>query len=375
MKTSIAQISKSLKAVRTITWYAIRMFYRDKAAIFFSLFIPLMIMSIFGILNFEGTVEFNLGLVKSKETPVNQGIEKAFSNIEVINLKTGTYNDEIKALEAGEREMVVVLPETQPEITPLGEVKKQLEVEIYYNETQNPASRQTNLTIVNQVLSSVNDQITKAPKLFTFQEKAIGARKLTAVDYLIPGILAMSLMQMNLFGVIGGIVSWREKGILKRLLATPVRPLVIIFSQVFTRLTISLSQSALLLALGIYAFGMHLYGSLFLTLFIALLGGTIFLNIGFAVSGVSNTQNTVVAVANLIMMPQMFLSGVFFQRTALPDVVAKATDFLPLTYLADGMRAVMIDGASVSGISTQLYGLLIWVVVSFFLAVKFFRWE
>ncbi len=368
MKNSYKHLLKSAKAIKTITWYAVKMFYRDKAAIFFSLFIPVTIMSVFGILNFEQAIQFNLGIIKKTETELNQNIIKSFDSIEVVNLNVGSYEEEIAALRKGDREMVLILPDT---ITP----NTKNEITIFYNEAQNPTSRQTNLTIVSQVFNSINDSLTNSPKIFELKEEPIETKNLTAIDYVIPGIIAMSLMQMNLFGVIGGIVAWRDKGILKRLLATPVKPSVILFSQVATRLSISLMQSSLLLAIGIFVFGMNLSGSLLLVLLLAILGGIIFLNIGFTISGISNTQNTVVAVANLVMMPQMFLSGVFFQREALPDLVFRITEFLPLTYLTDAMRAVMIEGANLAAINIQLYGLLFWVLATFFLSVKFFRWE
>jgi ABC-2 type transport system permease protein len=130
-----------------------------------------------------------------------------------------------------------------------------------------------------------------------------------------------------------------------------------------------------LFAVGIYFFKLQVAGSMPLVYFLALLGGVVFLTMGFAVSGFATTQNTVMAVANLIMMPQMFLSGVFFPREALPELMQKITAFFPLTYLSDGMRQVMINGATLYQVRWDLVGLLVWALVVFIAASKFFRWE
>jgi len=69
------------------------------------------------------------------------------------------------------------------------------------------------------------------------------------------------------------------------------------------------------------------------------------------------------------------LSGIFFSRSNLPGFVRAATSVFPLTYLADGLRGVAIDGATMTQIIPELLGLLVWGVVSCALAVRLFRWE
>jgi len=81
------------------------------------------------------------------------------------------------------------------------------------------------------------------------------------------------------------------------------------------------------------------------------------------------------ALSNVVMMPMMFLSGVFFPRDALPDLLKSITQYMPLTYLADGMRKVIVEGSGLIQIQAEIFGLLAWIFISFILAIKFFKWE
>ena len=108
---------------------------------------------------------------------------------------------------------------------------------------------------------------------------------------------------------------------------------------------------------------------------VGILGGIIFLSIGFALSGISKSEDQVAPLANLISLPMMLLSGVFFSRSSLPGFAHVITDFFPLTYLADGLRAIAIEGAGLGDLLPQLTGLAVWCIITVFIAIRAFRWE
>jgi len=110
-------------------------------------------------------------------------------------------------------------------------------------------------------------------------------------------------------------------------------------------------------------------------LMLGLLGAVVFLAMGFALAGISKSEDQVAPLANLITLPMTLLSGIFFSRMHLPRFAHIITDFFPLTYLADGMRSVAIEGAGLAHVAPQVAGLVVWAVVSCAAAVKMFRWE
>jgi ABC-2 type transport system permease protein len=205
--------------------------------------------------------------------------------------------------------------------------------------------------------------------------QSIKSRNLTYIDFLLPGVLSMSIMQMGVFGVAFGFVSLKKRGILRRLWVTPIHPNDFIVAQVITRLIMVMLQTFLMIGIGVYFYHLHFLGSFLDVLVVGTLGAVVFLAIGFALAGISKSEDQVAPMANVIALPMMLLSGIFFSRSNLPGAIHTITGFFPLTYLADGMRSIAIDGASLMQIWPQLVGLAVWSVISVFIAVRMFRWE
>ncbi|MFH2104907.1 MAG: ABC transporter permease [Parcubacteria group bacterium] len=387
-------MNKSIIAIKNITFSAIKMFFRDKQAIFFSLFLPVMIMVIFGFMDFDKMSAVKLSIADEAGNEASGKFVESIEKADVFEISTGSVADEKKLLEAGDRDLLLILPESfgvtkkldtsglpanyqkiAAEMgTEIPATSGPLNIELFYNEGEQEKVA-IGTSILKEIFHQYEQGITNSQSLFFLESKPVTSRNLTFVDFLIPGIVAMSIMQMGVIGVAASIVSWREKGILRRLLATPVKPFTIIFSQVLTRLIISVLQTTIIVTLGVVFFDLQLIGSPLLVLLLAFLGGIIFLSVGFTISGFGKTHNTVMALSNIIMMPMMFLSGVFFSRDVLPDWLKTITEYLPLTYLADAIRAVMIDGSGLLDVGGEIIGLLVWMVIAFALATKFFKWE
>src|SRR3990170_1482920 len=188
------------------------------------------------------------------------------------------------------------------------------------------------------------------------------------------GIVGMTVMQLGLFSVAFGFVQLKRTGALRRLFATPTSPVYFLGAQVASRLIIASFQVAILFGVGIW-FGLQMFGDYASLAVIVLLGSVIFLAIGFAIAGWAKNEDQAAPVANLISLPMMFLSGVFFPRDAMPEFLANVTQFMPLTYVNEALRAIVNDGASLAALGPQLLGMGVWAVITFVLAVRLFRWE
>ncbi|MBT6682929.1 MAG: ABC transporter permease, partial [Chloroflexi bacterium] len=214
---------------------------------------------------------------------------------------------------------------------------------------------------------------------FSLEQTSLRGDDRSYTAFLVPGIVAMSIMQLGIFGVVFALLQFRQQGVLRRLRATPVNPAQFLFAQISTRLSISVLQTLVLLFAGIILFDVAVGNSDILSwvmvIALAILGGILFVTMGLAISGFARTEEVAAPVTNLVSMPMMFLSGVFFPLDALPDVVTSVTQFLPLTYLADAIRAVVTDGAGVTDIWGELAGLAAWTAIVFGLATRVFRWE
>jgi ABC-2 type transport system permease protein len=204
------------------------------------------------------------------------------------------------------------------------------------------------------------------------REKVSGV-SLRYVDFLVPGILGMNVMQLNIFSVAFALVAQRQRGVLRRIFATPLDPRRFLAAHGLMRLGLSIGQVLILLAVAFALFRVRIVGSLADLLVVAILGAVPFLMQGFAIAGWARTENQVPPVANLITLPQFFLSGVFFPKEAAPEVIRPITNYLPLTLLNDALREISAQGASLWDERTQILGLAAWAVVSFVLAVRLLR--
>ena len=352
-----------------LTVASIKMWLRDRQALFWNLFLPLLIMGIFGVLNFGALGRVKIGVVDLAASERSQTLVERLGGMEAINIVDGgTLEDERRALEDGDRDLVLVLPPG------FGATEVPWEATVLLNEAR-PAQVQVGQGIIRQEIDDLALAAFDAPRLSNLRVEAVDSQNVEYIDFLLPGIIAMSIMQMGLFSVAFGFVNLKQRGILRRLRATPVNPMSFLFAQVVVRLIVSVLQTMLLVGVAVVAFDVKILGSFPALIFLALLGGAVFISIGFAVSGWAKNENVAAPLANVVALPMMFLSGVFFGRDAMPAVLQSVTGYLPLTYLAEGMRSISAQGLTLSSQWINMVGLLVWLAVSFVVASRLFRWE
>ena len=352
-----------------LTLATIKMWSRDRAALFWTFVLPLIIMSIFGVLNFGSFGQVDLGVVDQADNEASRSVLARLGAIDALRISAGkSLVDEREALIDGDLELVLVLP------ADFGAAGGPSDVKVLFNEGR-PREVQLGQTVIRGALNEASFATAGVPALFTLSTESIADRSFSYIDFLLPGIVAMSIMQMGMFSVAFGFIEMKRTGILRRLFATPLRPRTFLIAQVTTRLIISILQTLVLIGVAVLLFDAEIVGSVVGILVLAVLGGAVFLSLGFAVAGWAKNENVAAALANVVAMPMMFLSGVFFGREAMPDALQSVTAYLPLTYLADGMRSISSQGDTLWSQSTNLLGLAVWLALSFAVATRLLRWE
>jgi ABC-2 type transport system permease protein len=138
---------------------------------------------------------------------------------------------------------------------------------------------------------------------------------------------------------------------------------------------LNLIQITLIILVAQQVFDVNVYGNIFLIYGICIVGSLIFLNLGFAVAGYAKNTKTAESLSQVITMPMMFFSGVFFSPEALPAIVGKIVKFLPLTPMIEALRAVSVNGEVLKDIWTQLAFMAGWIILSFLIAWKVFKFK
>ncbi|MGD0484340.1 MAG: ABC transporter permease [Gemmatimonadales bacterium] len=194
------------------------------------------------------------------------------------------------------------------------------------------------------------------------------------IDFLLPGLLGMNLMGTGLWGVGFAVVSMRVRRLLKRLLASPMRRSHLLLSFAFARLATVALEVLALVGFGMLVFGVPFRGSVLTFAVVALTGALTFSAVGLLVASRAQTEEGVSGLMNVVMLPMYVLSGSFFSAANFPDVMQPFIKALPLTALNDALRAVMLDGTGLAALALPLAVLVAWMVVSFGVALKIFRW-
>ncbi len=361
-------MTQRIHTIPKLTLGALKMFIRNKQSLFFTLFMPFIIMTIFGLIGFDKPMKIDIGVVTNSPTAETTEFVEQLKAIEAFVVHTGAIDDERTALEKGDRTVVLQVPDAlMPNRSGQPGALTPQTLTVFTNDQQ-PQQVQTALTILNQILDKTTLAAVQAPTLFTIATESISTRNIRYIDFLLPGIVGMSIMQMAVFSVAFVFADYKEKGILKRLVATPMKPFQFVTANVITRLLVAILQTAVLIALGVLLYKSTVVGSYWLILLISILGGTMFLGLGFTISGLAKTVEAVPAIANLIVFPMLFLGGTFFPLTSMPDWLQHVVTFLPLQYFTDALRQVMTQGAGIGAIAHDLYWMIGWSVVMVVLA-------
>lgn len=349
----------------------IKMYLRDRQALFWAFFFPLLLMTVFGLMNFEGSGKLDLGVVNlSAAQPAKDFVENLKKN-EFLNIKEEGEEKEEEALKKGDRHAVMILPEDF-----LSDPKRAepYAVKVLINKGQAQRAG-TALSVLGSIFSEMERQMTQKPKLFAIETEDVAARNLRYIDFVVPGVVALSIMQLSIFGIGFTIVEYKRKGIMKRLFVTPLKPLDFTLSHVIMRMIVSLAQVSILFAVAILIFNVNMIGSFIDLYFFVIMGSLLFLSFGFALAGISKTEDALQGLAQVFVFPQMFLGNVFFSTDVMPEWLQKFVVYLPLNYLSDAVRKISTEGAGIMDLQKDILGILIWTIVGFALAIKLFRWR
>jgi len=346
-------------------------FLRDRGALFWMLAFPIIFTVIFGIVfSGGGEISFTVGVVKGNDSPATNQIVESLKQIKTFQLEVGSKEEEMKALEEGNRSLVLILPELS--FSELGRGKES-RVELYYDATRQNTN-QTLISAVKQVFAEMERGISESPKLFAVESRPVQSEQLTNFDYILPGILAMSLMQLGLFGVFQ-FLNLREKGVLRGLAVTPLPRSAFFESEVLLRLLTAMVQTLLIVVIGKLLFDVRLVGSPLVIAGLVMIGAMTFISMGYMVASFAKTLESGRNIIQLIQFPMMFLSGIFFPIDFMPTYIKPVVKAIPLTYLGDALRQTMVGAPPSHSMGVNLAVLAGWLVVSSVLAIRFWRWE
>jgi len=335
-----------------LTLARIRGFFREPSAVFWTFAFPVLL-----------TIALGIAFRNRPPEPVHTAVE-AGPGAEAVRAALSSGRDvTTEVLEPGAaqaalrtgRVSIVVVPGIPP---------------TYRHDATRPESR-----LARAVVDDLLQRAAGRADALVARDQLVTEPGTRYVDFLVPGLVGMNIMSAGMWGIGWVIVEDRQKKLLRRMVATPMRRSDYLLAFVLVRLLFLVLEVPVLVGFGVLAFGVPLRGSILALGTMAVLGALAFAGLGLLVASRAKNTQTASGLMNLVMMPMFVVSGVFFSADHFPAFVQPAVRALPLTALNDGLRAVMNEGAGLLALAPQAALLAGVSLVSFGAALRLFRWS
>lgn len=365
-----------MRALRSLSLANLKSFTRDRSALFWTLAFPIVFVILFGTIFAGGGSGYQLAWVDQDGSTASAALRKAFVDNAPVKLTDATLDGAKDLMRKGSVDAIVVIPSGLA-ASIAANAAGQHPAPVAVTVITDPSRSNTALT-VQQIAAGLvlgaNLQLSGTAPLLTIATDTLQTQQLNSVSFFVPSILGMALMQLGIFASIP-LVQQREKGILKRLNATPLPRWALVGSNVVVRLIIAAAQTALILGIGTAVLGVQISGNWLVIVGFVALGALTFTSIGYVIASFARTEEAANGMTSVIQFPLMFLSGIFFPLEIMPSWLRGVATFMPLTYLGDALRQVMVGGAPFAPLSVDALVLGGWLVVTLGISARYFRWQ
>jgi ABC-2 type transport system permease protein len=363
-------------------------FFRDRQAMFWTFFFPIMFMVLLGVVFGNAQViDLKVGVIDDDHTFASAALISqidGLEHMEVIwfNSTDGSNASAMAAaraaLDKGDLAIYLVLPhgyqDTVVAAANNSSSTPAINIPVYFAK-DNTGNGQVALTILSTVIGQVNFAVLNEHPVVGLVGQEVQVSRGRYIDYLVPGILAMNIMFSGIFNLAVVMTSMRQKGILRRLKVTPVPKSAILAALITTRMIIIFVSMLLILAVGVFMFGVEFRGNFALLVLLVVVGSLSFTTFGFAVSAYAKTVESAESIANVVAMPMMFMGDVFLPVANMPAFIQPIASALPLSFLGKGMREVALNGGGIVEVAVPLLAVVAYGLVGFVIAIKLFKWE
>jgi ABC-2 type transport system permease protein len=346
-----------MSAFTSLSSAALKGFFRDKVALFFSFAFPLMFIVIFGLIfSDEGAEKIEIGITGSG--PVISALESTGA----FELKEfDSFQEAFAQVEEGEIPAVVAAEGNN--------------ITLRYAASDQIAAA-TVRGIVEGVVNDVNLRSTGAEPRYQVRAAQVEDSSLKPIQFIVPGMMSWGVALGAVFGSAFTLVSWRKKQVLRRIRSAPVNIFTVLGSRLVATLMIGVVQAVVFIGVGMLPFfGLKLSGQWWLAIPLLLLGIVAFFAVGLLIGSVCKTEEATSGVANAVIVPMAFLSGVFFPLDGAPSWMVAVSDFMPLKHMNEGMSDFLVRTEGPAALVNPALVLTGFTVVTLLVAARVFKWE
>src|SRR5437899_3264561 len=335
------------RRVYTIIKGHVKTWFRSKSTIFWTIAFPLLLIVLFGAIFGGGTTKFDLyvqnrDLVASTPTPASHGFMAALDNTTAFNIRTvpaeqanplSYVRDDAQLHNRGQR-LLVIPADFQNNLT-----SGQALIQLYMDQSDQASASLSG--IIYAVANSFATHYKGLTVNIGVDQVPIVARNVRYIDFFIPGVIGMTLLTSGVFGAVNTNGRYRELKIIKKLATTPLSKVEWILGMVGYQMILATISLVVILFFGYAIFGVTVTIDIY-TVGLVVAAALLFPGIGMVLANFVREAESADAAANAITFPMMFLAGTFWPRETLPDIMKVIANFMPLTYVNDGLRDALI---------------------------------
>ncbi|MGH7142208.1 MAG: ABC transporter permease [Candidatus Saccharimonadales bacterium] len=353
-----------------------RRVFRDRVALFFTFLFPLIFLFIFGgLFGSNQSTTFSVAIINNSHSAFSKQFVAQASKQKTLKVDNSvkTLAQANDKMSRGELDATIQLPASFGVIQP-GKSYPTGQAIVHYTENNQQAA-ETLASVLQAEFQGINASFIKPITPFTVTTKQTNTLSLSQFDYTFTGLLGFAILGSGIFGPINVFPELKKMGILRRLHTTPLRVWQYFLSTMLGYAFIGFLSLALMFVVAMIVFHLRVIGNYFELAAFLVFGIVMVLGIGLALGGWAKNERQVAPLANIIVFPMMFLTGVFFPRYLMPDWLQGITTYMPLTPVIDGARLIATEGKSLIDIAPQLDVMAVWTVIVYAIAFRLFRWE
>ena len=352
----------------------LKMIVRNRQALFWALAFPVVMLGIFGLVGGFRSSTVTIGVVDYANDALSKRLIDSLSDmpefeVELWVVRAAGEEAARKEVHDGDLGYLLVIPAGLESMTRSG---PPVSLTLVYDEGLLGGSV---VVEIERFLDRINLELAGASTRLELRKEGALSEDLSFMEFMLPGLALWGIMSNSIIGLAASLASFREKKILRRIKASPLKPRTFFAAQVLAYLVMSLVQATVILGLGAIVFRVPVGGNLLIIGVLILLCNIVFLNLGFIVGAYSKTVAAASGFGNVVVLPLVMFSGVFFPPEMLPGFLTEVMRFLPLAPMVDILRGITLGAKSVLDFPFEIGLILAWMGVTALAAVRVFKLE
>ncbi len=351
-----------MNAFRSLSQAMLKGFLRDRQAVFFSVFFPLMFLVLFGGV-FANQGQSKLSLTEVGSVPLIDDLHGAAKAAFADSFDVEKSSDLDAALTSVRDGDTVIAVEQRGD-----------QVVAHYSDADQVQSAVAQ-GILQSFVQTANIAASDKPPTYSLAAQRVEDKSLKTIQFVTPGLLGWALATSATFGAAATLVGWRRTKLLRRIRLAPISTTSVVGARIGVTMMIAFGQMAIFIGVATSLFGLKLDGSWYMAFPLLICGTLSFMALGLLAGSVSKTVEGATSLANIFVLPMAFLSGSFFPLDGAPRWLDIVSHLLPLSYLNEGMLDVLVRGRDAASAVVPMLILLGFTAAVVAIASRFFTWE